>query len=510
MPVELLFTPITPSITLYPYQRDGVIELRRKYEDGKRRVLLQAATASGKTVVACEVMRRAVAKGSRVLFLAHVRELIEQCSRKLRDFGIEHGVIMAGRGYNLDAPVQVVSKDTLLTRGVRTGKIKLPPANLVVLDEAHRALSDGYLNILHRYYQQGARILGLTATPARGDGRGLGDVFQDMVRLISSKELIEQGFIVPTRVFAPTEPDLKGVRVSGNDYDRDQLEARMNKGKLVGDIVEHWLQLAKDRQTIVFAVGIKHSLALVERFQNAGVKSAHIDGDTPLDKRDKLIRQLTDGDIQVLCNAAVFVEGTDIPPVSCVVLAKPTRSIVRHLQMAGRARRKHPGKVDALLIDHAGNVYQHGMPDDEVEWDLDVSDKIQDRRERLKKEGKIPVLVICPRCYREFIDTRVCPGCGHEVPRKPRDVPTRPGKLEEITVVPSGPPTYEQVNRYWHFCLGTMAHKGWTVGAAAHMFKRRFGHWPTSDLDNVPTGADWRKPVAVLYAQYLRRRVRTT
>jgi superfamily II DNA or RNA helicase len=215
-------------IVLRGYQEEAIAALRAAIARGHKRLILQAQTGSGKTVVASKIMQSAVEKGRKCLFLAHARQLIKQCSDKLSLYGIQHGVIMAGVDPYWSAPVQVASRDTLLARYECLGgrkKKDLPPADVVIVDECHGSMSPGYAKILDQYPD--AVILGLTATPIRGDGKGLGDRYSFMVQAAKPSRLIAEGSLVPTRIIAPSQPDLKGVRVRGGDYVPEELAARM-------------------------------------------------------------------------------------------------------------------------------------------------------------------------------------------------------------------------------------------------------------------------------------------
>jgi superfamily II DNA or RNA helicase len=183
-----------------------------------------------------------------------------------------------------------------------------------------------------------AKIIGMTATPCRRDGRGLGNVFTDLVLAPGVEELIEQKHLVGTRVFS-WDVDLKGVRTSKGDYVESELEARMNTDKLVGDIISHHQRLAKGRKTVLFASGVGHSIHLAREFQAAGVRAEHLDGSTPIEERESILRRLSSGDLEVVSNCMVLTEGWDQPDVSCLVLARPTKSLGLYLQMAGRRLR---------------------------------------------------------------------------------------------------------------------------------------------------------------------------
>lgn len=325
---------------LRPYQVDAVAAMRREVIAGRRRIILQAPTGSGKTICAAELIRGAVAKEKRVVFLAPRRELINQCSEKLATLGVRHGIIMAGVVPESSA-VQVCCVPTLHARAMQRQKIELPAADLVICDETHLYLAPTYQAIVERYAD--AVVVGLTATPARGDGKALGLMFETIVPTCSVASLVEQGYLVPQRYYSPSKPDLAGVKIRAGDYAEDQLERAMDKPKLIGDIVANWQRLASDRQTVVFASGVQHSIHLRDEFRRVGVRAEHLDGKTPMEERKGIIARVKSGDVQVVCNCMVLTFGWDSPSVSCAVLARPTKSVVMYLQMAGRVLRRRRG-----------------------------------------------------------------------------------------------------------------------------------------------------------------------
>jgi DNA repair protein RadD len=307
---------MTPHVCLHPYQVDVIARINGVVSSGLSRILLVAPTGSGKTVIAAEIMRDAASQGRRILFLDHRRELTKQASRKLYQFGVDHGIVQAGFPARPSEHAQIASIQTLHARAVRSRSIELPRADLVVVDEAHHARAVTYRHLLEAY--PNAVILGLTATPCRGDGRGLGNVFQMLIECPSVAELIANGYLVGTNVYAPTRPDLTGVHVRRGDYVESELAARMNTAKLVGDVVEHWLRLGERRPTVVFAVDVAHSVHLRNEFRDAGVLAEHLDGSTPIEERDRILAQLASGTIDVVTNCMVLTEGWDQPRVSCL------------------------------------------------------------------------------------------------------------------------------------------------------------------------------------------------
>lgn len=328
---------------LRPYQIEVVNRLNASIAAGHKRPLLTMVTGAGKTIVAAYVVDEAVQRGERVLFLAHRQELIVQASAKLLAVGCgDHGIIKAGFPAHSHRPVQVASVQTLHARAFRSKKIELAEFDLVIIDEAHHSRAMTYQQVVDAF--PNAIIIGLTATPCRGDGLGLGNIFDDLIEGPSVEELIRDGHLVGTRVFAPCRPDLSGVHTRQGDYVVDELAAAMDQRALVGDVVQHWLQHAEDRRTVVFAVNVAHSVHLRDEFRRAGVLAEHIDGTTPLGERNAILGRLSAGGIQVVCNCMVLTEGWDQAEVSCIVLARPTKQLGMHRQMIGRVLRPAPGE----------------------------------------------------------------------------------------------------------------------------------------------------------------------
>ena len=259
------FALIGAQPDLRPYQREAIGQFNGEVAAGRRRVLLVAPTASGKTVIAGAIIAEAAAEGRRILFLAHRRELIQQAGRKLYAGGVDHGIIQAGFSRRPGAPVQVASVQTLHARAIRSAAMDLPPADMVVVDEAHHVRARTYQRLLLAFPE--AIVLGLTATPCRGDGRGLGNVFDALIECPPVAELIAAGYLVPTKVYAPTRPDLAGVKVERGDYVEKQLAERMDKPRLIGDVIGHWFKLGERRPTVVFATGVGHSVHLRDEFR---------------------------------------------------------------------------------------------------------------------------------------------------------------------------------------------------------------------------------------------------
>jgi superfamily II DNA or RNA helicase len=473
-----------------PYQNLNTAQIAEQFRT-VRSVLYQAGTGSGKTIVANGIMQKAKAKGNNCWFLAHRRELIEQTVHKLwRDCGEAAGVIMAGYRANLHMPIQVGSIDTLRSRLIKNDKIKITkPPKLIIIDEAHRSLAPTYMALLQMFPD--AYLLGLTATPIRSDGRGLGHMYSSMVQAPSVAELIEMGYLVQPRYFTGATADMEGVKLQNYDYAQGEREVRMNRAQLRGDVVEQWLRHGERRKTIVFASGVKHSMALRDDFEAAGVRAAHIDGKTPTAERRKLFDEYRHTDKwEVLTNCMVATEGLDVPEVGCISLACPTKIISKYIQMGGRGLRTHDGKKDCIIIDHANSVLTHGFLEDPVPWSLGTEGRITDRipevREHMERQFE------CEQCGCIFAGQVRCPECGTRLEAHGQhELISTAEELIEITRGMAGAEAASEQKTYTndqmrHFCAQLKGYasgmnpqkrtmkKGWI----AHTFRAKFGVWP--------------------------------
>ena len=383
------------------------------------------------------------------------------------------------------------------------------PAQCVV-DECHHARAETYQKILAACPH--AVILGLTATPCRGDGRGLGNIFQMLIECPSVAELISGQYLVGTRVYAPTRPDLTDVHVRRGDYVEAELSARMNTAKLVGDIVEHWLRLGERRQTVVFAVDVAHSVHLRNEFRRAGVLTEHIDGSTPLEERDRILAQLAAGTIEVVTNCMVLTEGWDQPNVSCLVLARPTKSLGLYRQMVGRCLRPWPGKTDALILDHAGATFEHGFVEDPIEWTLFEDRRAENKVHKARGTPHAPSLTTCPECSSVRFEGRPCPVCNWRPKPKPKPVEVAQGELGVLSRNRKARDyiySPEEKRSFYAQLLWIVREKGWKPGAASHRYKEKFGVWPAPPWIEPPPTPEpptpevrsWSKSRDIAYAK---------
>jgi DNA repair protein RadD len=391
-------------VELRTYQVEAVEAARQALRNGKRRVLVVCPTGGGKTVIASDIIRRAVERQSRVLFLAHRRELIQQTCDKLQRFGVRHGVIMAGEKKAPQHPVQVASIQTLAHR-----RGELQHVDLVFFDEAHHAAAGSYQDVLEWY--PSARVVGLTATPWRLDGRGLGDVFDGHVVVRTPRQLRDEGHLVAVGGWQYEAIDTSQARVKGGDFVASDLSAAATAGRVVGDIIEEWKRYAAGKRTVVFAVSVEASRQMVEEFLREGVPAEHVDGSMPARERDAVLARLRSGATLVVSNCNVLTEGFDCPELEVCVLARPTLSTALYLQMVGRVLRPAPGKALARLHDHAGCLRAHGHPYEDRNYTPESSATKQ--RKALEGNGTSTTeQQRCPECKSVRVGWP-CDACGH-------------------------------------------------------------------------------------------------
>jgi superfamily II DNA or RNA helicase len=462
---------------LRPYQAEVAAEFERLVAQGKRRVIVVAPTGSGKTVIASAII---AATPRRTLVISHRREIVKQTSDKLTAAGVSHGVIQAGDEKKLRpmAAVQVASIQTLHSRAIRSSTMLMPIADLVIIDEAHHACAVTYRKILETYPD--AIVLGLTATPCRGDGRGLGGIFETMIECPQVAELIVGGFLVRARLYAPVDPDLKGVRTVKGDYHEVQLADRMDRDKLVGDIVTHWHKYGERRRTIAFACSVAHSIHIRDEFMKSGVRAEHLDGSTPKDERDAMLARLASGATEVIANCMVLTEGFDCPDIGCITLARPTKKMGLYRQMIGRGLRPADGKTDVVILDHSGAVFRHGLPEDHVEWSLDPDRHAEAPAHQARLGHKAAGLIECTQCSALRLGGQPCPACGF-LPRRPAQyVAHVEGELGLVTNGKARAQAYtnEEKARWYQMLIGEALHRGKKPGWAWYLFRDKFGHEP--------------------------------
>ena len=405
---------------LRDYQVDLIAQIEAAIAQGHRRIMLQLPTGAGKTRCFVELVKNhrfaPYADGVyNCLIIAHRTELIDQAKKylkqELRDTSYIHiGIIKAGRELSPRCSIQVASIQTLNSKLDR--KQWVPPAGLVIIDEAHHATAKSYQKAIEHY--SNAIILGVTATPIRTDGKGFKDSFDILIKGPSINELTAQQHLCPFRLFAYyiQRINLRNVSTRAGDFDLNQLADAVVTSEVRADLVKTWEQYAKGKRTVVFAVNIQLSKEYAEAYCNAGYVAEHVDGETPDGERDKILERFTKGETQILCNCSIVTEGFDLPEMECVQIVRPTKSLCLWLQMVGRSLRYAEGKIAAIILDHTDNYERLGLPDAERNWTLDGIDRkakppelkgsTRDRdKELLHREGELLEL------YSNLINTEM-------------------------------------------------------------------------------------------------------
>ena len=401
-------------MNLRPYQQQLITDIRLQYQLGHRRVLAVLPTGGGKTVCFTHVAQQAAKKGNRVCVLVHRQELLDQASRAMP---MPHGCIRANRSMDLSHAVQIASVQTLARR-----LHLIPPEffQLIIVDEAHHTTAGQWAACLQHFHQ--AHLLGVTATPCRTDGRGLGEWYQAMVQGPTAQWLTDEGYLAAARVLAPPGFDTKGLRKKMGDYDTKEAEQRV--GTIMGDIVGHYRKHLSGQTAIAFCCSVAHAEAVAALFVSAGVPAASIDGSMSSDQRSDLLTALSTGRLKVLTSCALIGEGVDVPSVGGCILLRPTQSEALHLQMIGRCLRPSGSKV-AVVLDHVGNTLRLGHHLEQRDWSLDGLA----RRDR----DQAPSVKVCPVCYATSPSAaQVCCDCGHVFAPEARELKQVDGELQEI------------------------------------------------------------------------------
>lgn len=408
-------------IQLRPYQQRAIEDIRAQYHAGKRAPLFVLPTGGGKTVCFSYMVASAVSRGQTVWVLAHRAELLGQISRTLVQFGVRHGLIAPGMPGDREAPVQVASVFTLVRRLDR-----YPAPTLIICDEAHHAVAKSSWGAIFQKFPQ-AKRLGVSATPCRLSGEGLGELFDCMVQGPTLAELIAIGALSPYRLFAPAgEMDLSGLRSRGGDYMRDELAAAVDKPTITGSALTHYQKLAAGKRAVAFCVSVEHAQHVAAQFAAAGIPSASVDGAMDGDTRAKILSDFAAGTIKLLTSCDLISEGFDVPAIEAAILLRPTQSLALYLQQVGRALRLFEGKTHAIILDHANNCARHGLPDDARLWSLDGTGK-----KTGSKATEVPVKS-CPACFATVMAQATACSCGHTFVVKPRTLAEVEGELVEV------------------------------------------------------------------------------
>jgi DNA repair protein RadD len=446
-----------------PYQRDLRDALRASFAAGNRRVLAVSPTGSGKTVLFALTAKAAVERGLKGCVVAHRQEIIDQISRTLLDVGVDHGFCVSGLPTLRGKPATVASIQTLSRR---VAMVDQP--DLVILDEAHHAVSATYTGVMAQWNT--SKVLGVTATPERLDGKGLRSAFDDMVLGPSVQWLIDEGFLARPVYYAPgTMPDLSAVRKTAGDFNKADLAAVVDKPTITGDAVAHYRRIVAPRPAVAFCVSVAHAENVASRFREAGVAAMSIDGSMDPARRREIVGSLRDGKLGVMTSCELVSEGFDLPAVGGAILLRPTASLSMHLQQVGRALRPSPGKSEAVILDHVGNCLRHGLAEDAREWSLDG------RPARKKGEATINVKQ-CGGCFNVFRG-ETCQRCGQKAKAEAKEIEEKDGEL--VRMSPEKLAEIHEKRREEWSCktladwMNLARKRGYKAGWAFHRFQAR-------------------------------------
>ena len=462
---------------LYPHQQAAIDELRMSFGQGKKRPMLYAPVAFGKTVVAAHIVTSALNKGKKVMFVAPYTALINQTARSFMAQGIpKPGVMQADHPWtNPGKRLQIASVQTLSRRAI-------PDVDLIIVDEAHLQ----YEVICKLMKDTNVPVIGLSGSPF---SKGLGKYYDNLIHTSSMRQLIDDGFLSDYVAYSHDTPDLTGIKTVAGDYHEGQLGKRMSDPKLVGCVIDTWLKHGENRPTICFAVNVAHAEFIGAELDRVNISNVVITGRTPMEEREVYFTQFKKGNIKILVNVGTLVAGFD-SDVRCIVDAAPTKSNIRHVQKLGRGLRVAEGKDHLIILDHAGNLISLGFPDD-IEIDrLDTGDKkeaaeLKEKQEKKKKEKEPKE---CQKCkHLKKAGEHECSNCGF-VPKFVENVEVEEGELKAIKT--TNKYTKDDKQRIWSEIKGyqrerMLSGKNLTDGWCSHLYKDMVGVWPKSLRDTA-------------------------
>jgi len=465
------------KLVLRPIQEEMLNEVRAAFRHS-RRLILQAATAAGKTALAAKIIQNAVEKGKRCLFIADRIVLVNQTSKSFDRWGISHGIVQADNPkYFPNRAVQIASAATLVRRHV--GQY-----DVIIQDEAH-VIHKGSLKAFDA--NPDAFILGLTASPY---SKALGKIYETHIQPFTVRHLIDKGLLCDYDAYGPSQIDLSKVKTKCGEYDQNGLGKAADKPKLVADIVQTWREKANNKKTIVFSVNVPHSRSLEKEFQRNGISACEINAYLPKEGEGsvrKLIEDFRNDKFKVLISVAIATTGFDVPDVECVILATATKSMIKLTQAIGRSLRLFPGKERAIVLDHGSNLSRLGFPDEYVIDELDDGKKGESKNKKKEKKEKLPK--VCPSCdYLKPAGVHVCPACGF-VAKHIEPIETEEGELKKLTRKEAKNYSTQEKQSFLAQLNQYAENKGYKKGRAGCFgwalmkYSEKFGCQPSSRMD---------------------------
>lgn len=409
-------------ITLRPYQ-DSAIERVRAAMKTHRRILLVIPTGGGKTAIGSYMVNGVAQKGFKSIFSVHRTELLKQTAAAFETQGIVYDTIQAAKGFNPHHSTYVGAIQTMINR-----VMQIPRPDLLIIDEAHHTSSPSWAKFITAIKPKW--IIGLTATPCRLDGKGLGAQFDIIVQGPTISELINLGYLTPFKIYAPSQIDLSNARTTAGDYNRHDISQIIDKPTITGDAVAHYVRLAPHKRAVVFCTSIGHAEHVAKSFNDAGFNATSIDGKLSPQERAQKLNQFANGEIEILTSCDLVSEGFDLPAIEVAISLRPTQSLSLWLQQVGRALRLYEGKTHAIILDHVGNTLRHGFPDDPREWSLEGKQKRTSRGNR--DDAQEVNIKTCDKCFTVHKIAPKCPNCGFIYPIIARKIEQVDGELVEL------------------------------------------------------------------------------
>ena len=374
---------------LREYQTDVINKARQSLAKGRKRICIVLPCGAGKSVIAANIAKISASKGNHVLFFVHRIELVRQIRQTFIECGVDMDYCTVGMQQTIVRHLDQVNNP-----------------KLIIVDEAHHILANGYKKIINTFPD--AVVCGFTATPLRMNEGGLGEIIDELITSVSTKWLIENNYLSPCKCYSVQLADLSNIRIKRGEYDAGQMADILEDNAVYGKTVENYKLIAEGRKCLVYTVSVESAKQTADLFIQNGYTAASLDSKTPIHERARIMREFRENKITILCNCELFGEGLDVPDVECVILLRKTHSLTLYIQQSMRSMRYKPGKT-AVIIDHVGNVFEHGLPHDDREWTLDPK-----KRKRIA-EKKEPTYKTCPNCSLLLLfNVRVCPDCGYE------------------------------------------------------------------------------------------------
>lgn len=496
--------------------RDEQVSLVRGVHDmiraGHKRILVVAPTGFGKRLVWAWWTKKAAEKGRHVLVGVNRRQLVRQFSDELKARGVPHNVTMgsettADRG----ELVVVASIQTLRSRhffhpdtGERDGT-GLPPADIILVDEGHldlrtyKALFDFYPNAI---------ILGNTATPVGPGGKACTDVWPAMYLGVPKSELIQRGRLVPTRMYAPSEPNMEGVKITKGNYAAGEAEQRVRECTVFANVFNEWLPWS-DLPTVAFVPGVEFARWMAKEWDRRGFSAVCVDAKTKPKERQRIFEGVKDGSIRIVVSVDVLKIGVDCPPWTVAVDIQPTLQLRDFIQKSGRICRAYEGKTEGIYLDFSGSFWRHGHPDQDIAWDeLRGDETTADLIAKARKKPGSPQPIRCPKCTHVRKHGSQCPQCGFEYAKVTRLVRMGDGSVKRMAPprpkekkAPTAKGTPEWRNKHWKGALFAAGRSNRTLSQARKIYKDNAGEWPPYGLDLMPPhgSTDWGRKVSEVY-----------